>query len=104
MTQSLSLAPHKIEIKTKVLSNCQLKIFFNKEKYVLHYENLQLYLRLGLKLKNTSSLYYNSISCDSRNHMSNLTHRHTHTHTHTHTHKEKKQKKMETKMEKHCTN
>ena len=81
MTQSLSLAPHKIEIKTKVLSNCQLKIFFNKEKYVLHYENLQLYLRLGLKLKNTSSLYYNSISCDSRNHMSNLTHRHTHTHT-----------------------
>ena len=25
--------------------------FFDKEKYVLHYENLQLYLRLGLKLK-----------------------------------------------------
>ena len=83
MTQSLSLAPHKIEIKRKVLSNCQLNIFFNKEKYVLHYENLQLYLRLGLKLKNTSSLYYNSITCDSRNHMSNLTHTHTHTHTNT---------------------
>ena len=25
--------------------------FFDKEKYVLHYENLQLYLRLGLNLK-----------------------------------------------------
>ena len=25
--------------------------FFDKEKHVLHYGNLQLYLRLGLKLK-----------------------------------------------------
>ena len=25
---------------------------FNKKKFVLHYENLHLYLRLGLKLKN----------------------------------------------------
>ena len=25
--------------------------FFHKEKYVVHNENLQLYLRLGLKLK-----------------------------------------------------
>ena len=24
--------------------------FFNREKFVLHYENLQLYLRLGLRL------------------------------------------------------
>ena len=30
--------------------------FFNKKKYVLPYEKLQLYLRLGLKLKNTSSI------------------------------------------------
>ena len=30
----------------KLISN-----FFDKEKYVPHYENLQLYLRLGLKLK-----------------------------------------------------
>ena len=25
--------------------------FFDKEKYVIHYENLQLFLRLGSKLK-----------------------------------------------------
>ena len=25
--------------------------FFDKERYMIHYENLQLYLRLGLKLK-----------------------------------------------------
>ena len=25
--------------------------FLDKEKYLLHYENLQLYLRLGLKVK-----------------------------------------------------
>ena len=62
------LAPEKIEIKREMLSNYQLKIadlyntpignakklipnVFNKEIYVIHYENLQLYLRLGLKLK-----------------------------------------------------
>ena len=62
------LAPDKIRIKREMLSDYQLKIadhynipignvkklrpnFFDKEKYVIHYENLQLYLRLGLKLK-----------------------------------------------------
>ena len=30
--------------------------FLDKEKYVLHYENLKLYLRLGLKLKNISCI------------------------------------------------
>ena len=61
------LAPDKIEIKREMLSDYQLKIhnhynmpisnvkklvpkFFDKEKYVIHYENLLLYLRLGLKL------------------------------------------------------
>ena len=62
------LAPDKIEIKREMLSDYHLKIadyynipignvkklvpnFFDKEKYVIHYENLNLYLRLGLKLK-----------------------------------------------------
>ena len=62
------LAPGKIEIKKETLSEYQLKNaglynipigyfkklvrnVFDKEKYVLHHENLQLYLRLGLKLK-----------------------------------------------------
>ena len=63
------LASDKIEIKREMLSDYQLKIadlfnisignfkkllpnFFDKEKYAIHFENLQLYLRLGLKLKN----------------------------------------------------
>ena len=62
------LAPDKIEIKREMFSNYQLKIaghynipidnvnklmsnFFDKEKYVIHYKKLKLYLRLGLKLK-----------------------------------------------------
>ena len=62
------LAPNKIEVKREMLSAHQLKIadlynisignvkelvsnFFDKEKYVLHSKNLQLCLRLGLKLK-----------------------------------------------------
>ena len=62
------LAPDKIKLKREMLSEYQLKIadlhnipignvnklvpnFYVKEKYALHYENLQLYLRLGLKPK-----------------------------------------------------
>ena len=62
------LAPDKIEIKREMWSNNKLKIadhynipisnvkklvpnFFDTEKYVIHYENLKLYLRLRLKLK-----------------------------------------------------
>ena len=62
------LAPDKIEIKREMLSNYQLKIadlynitignvkklvlnFFDKDKYVIYYENVQLYLRLGLIFK-----------------------------------------------------
>ena len=67
------LAPDKLEIKREMLSEYQLKIadlynipignfkklvpnFFDKEKYVLHYENLQLYLTLVLKLKRQKSI------------------------------------------------
>ena len=56
------LAPDNLEIKREMLSGNQLKVadlynipisnvkkllpnFFNKEKYVIHYENLELYLR-----------------------------------------------------------
>ena len=62
------LAPDKIEIKRQILSEYQLKIgdlynipmgsvkklvpnLFDKEKFVIHYENLQLSLRIRLKLK-----------------------------------------------------
>ena len=62
------LALNEIEIKRETLFEYQLKIadlrnipignvkklgpnFFDKEKYVVHYENVKLYLRLGLKLK-----------------------------------------------------
>ena len=62
------LAPNKIEIKREMLSDYQLKIddlynihignakklvpnIFEKENYMLHYESLQIYLRLGLKIK-----------------------------------------------------
>ena len=61
------LAPGKLEIKKEILSDYQSKIadydiptgnpkklvpeFFDKEKYLLFYKNLQLYLRLGLKIK-----------------------------------------------------
>ena len=49
----------KYQIKTADLHNIPIgnikksvPNFFDKEKYLLHYENLQLYLKLGLKLKN----------------------------------------------------
>ena len=34
---------------------------FNKENYVIHYKNLKLYLRLRLKLKNSSCIRIQSI-------------------------------------------
>ena len=72
------LIPDKIEIKREILSEYQVKTtdlynipignvktlvpnFFDKERYVLHYESLQLNLRLGLKLKKYIA-YQNSIN------------------------------------------
>ena len=41
--------------------------FFDKEKYVIHYESLKLYWRLGLKQKkNTSRVKIQSISMAKR--------------------------------------
>ena len=62
------LASDKVEIKWELLSDYQLKIadlynipignlkkwvpnFFDKEKYMLHYENLQLFLKLGSSIR-----------------------------------------------------
>ena len=69
-------APDKTEIKIEILFEYQVKIAdsynipvsnvtksvlnsFCKEKYVLHYEHLQLYLRLVLKLKKYCVLKFN---------------------------------------------
>ena len=68
LNDGYSLALDKLQIKREILSEYQLKIndlcnipivnvkkwvlnVFDKEKYVIHYENLQLYLKLRLKLK-----------------------------------------------------
>ena len=73
----------KIEIKRKMVPDYQLRFadlynipidnvkkllpnFFDKEKSVIHYENLQLYLTLGLKLKNTSCIRIQSTSMTKR--------------------------------------
>ena len=61
------LPPDKLEIKTGIFSDFYQELlmivilllemskklfpnFFDKGKYLLHYKNLQLYLRLGLKM------------------------------------------------------
>ena len=70
-----SLGLDKLEHEWKMLSDYQLKIaddcnifignvkklvpiFCNKEKFVLHYKNLQLYLRLRLKIKKVHYYVY----------------------------------------------
>ena len=68
-----------MEVKRKILSSYQLKIadfynisigtakklvpnFFDNEKYVLHYKNLQLYLKLGLKLEKIPCVLQTSLT------------------------------------------
>ena len=84
------MAPDKIEIKKVMLPCYKLKIadlyniptsndkklvpkIFNKEKYVLHDENLQLYLRLSLKLTK-KTLHIRIQSTTVVNNMSSSTH------------------------------
>ena len=75
------LAPDKTEIKREILSKYQPKIadlynipignvkklmpnIFDKESYVLYYENSKLYLKLGLKLKKIHHvLEFNQSQC-----------------------------------------
>ena len=67
MDNDYPLAPDKLEIKREMLFDYQLKIandynisignveqfscFFDKEKYILHYKSLKIYIRLRLKIK-----------------------------------------------------
>ena len=60
------LSDHQLKIAdlyNAPLDNVKELVPNDKEKYVIHYENQQLYLRLGLKLKtyvvhsNSSKLY-----------------------------------------------
>ena len=72
------LAPERLEIHREMFSDYHLKIandysisivnvkklianFFDKENYMLHYKNLQLYFRLGLKIKITLCIRISSI-------------------------------------------
>ena len=91
LQNNYALAPGKIEIKREMLFDYQLEIvdlynipignaqkfvpnFFDKEKYVIQYNNLQLYLGLGPKL-NKHIAYYNSINLNGQNQMLNSIHK-----------------------------
>ena len=75
----------------KLVSN-----LFDKEKYVIHYENLQLYLRLVLKLKKIDRVLEFSQSQWLKEYIKLNTQKRIEA-------KNKKKKKL-TKMEKCCTN
>ena len=47
---------------------------FDKETYVVRYENFQLYLQLGLKIEK-HIVYQNLINYNGSNHLLNLTHK-----------------------------
>ena len=66
--------------------------FFDKEKYVFNYENLQAYSRIGLKLKKI----YRVLECNQWQWLKK-------TYIEFNTQKRGEAEKMETKMEKRCT-
>ena len=109
MHNDYPIAPDKIEIKREMLSDYQLKIvdhfkipignvkklvpnFFDKEKYVIHYKNIQLYLRLGLTLKKIHPILEFNQSQWLKPYVE------------FNTQKRKDAEKNVTKMVKHCTN
>ena len=68
--------------------------FFDKERFVIYYENLKLYLRQGLKLKKIHSAFvvqFNQSLWLKQ-------------YTEFSTQKKTEAEKIMTKMEKHCTN
>ena len=104
------LAPDKIESEREMPSSYRLKIpkfydipignvkklvpnFFDKEKYMLHYETLQLCLNLGLKLKKVDRLLEINESQWLKLYIEFNTQKRIET-----------EKTMETKMKKNCTN
>ena len=104
------LVSHKIKIKREMLPEHQLRIvdsynisignvqnlvpkIFYKEKDVIHYGNLQLYFRLGLKLKKIISVLEFNQSQWLKSHIEFITQKRT-----------QAEKKVMAKMEKRCAN
>ena len=60
--------PKMTKIKLALITDPDMHIFFekgtrgDKEKYVIHYENMKLNLRLELKLKKTKHIRIQSIT------------------------------------------
>ena len=54
----------KADLHTIPIGNVKKLVanFFDQEKYVIHYQNLQLYLIPGIKLKNTSRIRIQTVS------------------------------------------
>ena len=86
------LSKYQLIISDFAISNAKKLVpdFFHREKYVLHYENLLLYLKIGLKLK--------QIHCALEFNQSEWLKPYAKFNTH-----KIEAEKMATRMEKHCT-